>query len=179
MQLFYRDLSEIVGSDGCSVVRLTDESGLSAISVICDKPMTEQLTIRSQRLPGHKQMLPEVLVGMLLADDDVTEFEMMVSDVSDGQYCVTLLNRRKQISRPIRMSDAVLLNVISRIPLYIDENLMRRQCTPYDPEIRGISIPINIIDEKRLNQELKRAIEVEDYRLASYIHEEILRRGRK
>ena len=77
------------------------------------------------------------------------------------------------------MSDAVLLNVISRIPLYIDENLMRRQCTPYDPEIRGISIPINIIDEKRLNQELKRAIEVEDYRLASYIHEEILRRGRK
>jgi len=79
----------------------------------------------------------------------------------------------------IRMSDAVLLSVISRIPLYIDATLMQRQSTPYNPDVRGISVPINTIDLERLNQELDRAIEAEDYRLASYLHEEILRRDKK
>jgi hypothetical protein len=56
---------------------------------------------------------------------------------------------------------------------------MQRQSTPYNPDVRGISVPINTIDLERLNQELDRAIEAEDYRLASYLHEEILRRDKK
>jgi len=179
VQLFYRDISEIVGSDGCSVVRLTDEDGRLAISVVCDKPMTDQLIIRSQHQPGCDLMLPEVLFRMILAVDDITSYEMMVSDVCDGQYQVTLLNIRTQVRKPIRMSDAVLLTVISRIPLYIDEMLMLRQSTPYNPDIKGISIPINTVDLNRLNQELERALNAENYRLASFLHEEILRRSKE
>ena len=40
----------------------------------------------------------------------------------------------------------------------------------------GISIPINTLDTDRLNLELERAIEAEDYMLASYLHEELQRR---
>ena len=179
VQLFYKDMGEIVGSDGFSVVRLTDADEVRAISVICDKLMTDQLTLRIHRQPGREQMLPEVLLRMLLADNDINDFEMMVSDVCDGQYRVTLINKRTLTMKLIRMSDAVLLSVISRIPLYIDATLMQRQSTPYNPDVRGISVPINTIDLERLNQELDRAIEAEDYRLASYLHEEILRRDKK
>lgn len=179
VQLFYKDMGEIVGSDGFSVVRLTDADEVRAICVICDKLMTDQLTLRIHLQPGREQMLPEVLLRMLLADNDINDFEMMVSDVCDGQYRVTLLNKRTLTMKLIRMSDAVLLSVISRIPLYIDDTLMQRQSTPYNPDVRGISVPINTIGLERLNQELDRAIEAEDYRLASYLHEEILRRDKK
>lgn len=179
VQLFYKDIGEIVGSDGFSVVRLTDADEVWAISVICDKLMTDQLTLRTNRQPGRDQMLPEVLVRMLLADNGINDFEMMVSDVINGQYRVALLNKRTLTMKFIRMSDAVLLSVISRIPLYIDAALMQRQCTPYNPDIRGLSVPINTIDLEHLNQELERAIQAEDYRLASYLHEEILRRNKE
>lgn len=178
VQLFFKDLSEIVGGDGFSVVRLTDKDEHYCITVICDRAMTEQLAIRVNRVPGCNQMLPEVLLGMLLSEDSVSSFETMVYDVSDGQYRVTLLNRETLSLKPLRMSDAVLLNIISSIPIYIDEGLMLRQASPFHADMQGISIPINTLDTERLNKELERAIDAEDYRLASNLHEEIQRRKR-
>ena len=178
IQLFYNDMSEIVGSDGFSVVRLIDIDEQRAICVICDKAMTEQMTIRFNRLPGYQRMLPEVLLDMFAAKEKAN-MELMVYDIIDGQYSVTLLNKYTLEHRPIRMSDAVLLHFISKIPIYIEEGLMQRQCTRYTPDAVGISIPINTLDTERLNQELERAIEAEDYHLASYLHEEIQRRNKQ
>ena len=178
VQLFYKDMSEIVGSDGFSVVRLTDIDEQRAICVICDKAMTEQMAIRFNHLPGRQLMLPEVLVQMLLSEGQ-GDMELTVYDVVDGQYHVTLLNKRSLTLKPIRMSDAVLLHYISKIPFYIEEGLMRRQCTPYTPEAHGISIPINTLDTEHLSRELERAIEDENYRLASHLHEELQRRNKR
>jgi hypothetical protein len=75
------------------------------------------------------------------------------------------------------MSDAVLLTLIcDDIPLYIEENLMKRQCVDYDPKATGIAIPINTMDRRRLNEALRQAIEVENYELASHLRDEINRR---
>ena len=175
VRLFYRDISEVIGSDGFSVVRLTDADKQRAICVICDKDMTAQMSIRYNRLPECKQMLPEVLCSMLL-DEGHNDLELMAYDINDGQYCVTLLNRRTLSLKSIRMSDAILLHYISKIPLYMDEGLLMRQCIPYNPETTGISIPINTLDTEWLNKELNRAIEVEDYRLAAHLHEELKKR---
>ena len=178
VQLFYKDISEIVGSNGFSVVRLTDVNEQRAICVICDKAMTEQMAIRFNRVPGREQMLPEVLIQML-HDEGMNKFELMVYDIHDGQYSVSLLNRRTLTIRSIRMSDAVLLHYITHIPFYIEEELMLRQSSPYTPEARGISIPINTLDTEHLNQELERAIAEENYRLASHLHEELQRRNKQ
>ena len=175
VRLFYKDISEIVGGDGFSVVCLTDADEQRAVCVICDKDMTAQINIRRNRVPGREQMLPEVLSSMLL-DEGRNDLELMVYDVIDGQYGVSLLNRRTLSLKTIRMSDAILLHYISKIPLYMDEELMGRQCISYKPESSGISIPINTLDTEWLNKELKRAIEKEDYRLASNLHEELKKR---
>lgn len=175
VQLFYKDFSEIVGSNGFSVARLTDVDEQRAICVICDKAMTDQMSIRFNSLPRHKTMLPEVLFKML-TDEGKNPLELMVYDIHDGQYEVTLLNRDTMALLPIRMSDALLLHYISRTPIYIDEELMLRQSSPYTPEARGIPIPINILDTERLNIELERAIAEEDYRLALHLHEELQKR---
>jgi len=178
VQLFYKDFSEIVGSNGFSVARLTDADEQKAISVICDKAMTEQMSIRFNQLPGRETMLPEVLFKML-SEAGMGNLELMVYDIHDGQYIVSLLNRKSISFLPIRMSDAVLLHYITRIPIYISEELMIRQSSPYTPEARGIPIPINTLDTERLNIELERAIAEEDYRLASHLHEELQRRSKQ
>ena len=110
IRLHYKDLAEIVGSDGFSVVRLTDEDEKRALCVICDKTMTAQMAIRFNRMPGREMMLPEVLAGMLL-DDGRNALEITVYDVVDGQYRVTLLNKTTLTIKPIRISDAVLLHL--------------------------------------------------------------------
>lgn len=178
VQLFYKDFSEIVGSNGFSVARLTDIDEQRAICVICDRAMTEQMSIRFNHLPGREKMLPEVLFQML-SDDGLSKFELMVYDIFDGQYSVSLLNRKTMAILPIRMSDAVLLHYITHIPFYIDEELMIRQSSPYTPEARGISIPINTLDTEHLNKELERAIAEENYRLASHLHEELKKRNKR
>lgn len=175
IQLFYKDLSEIVGSNGFSVVRLTDADEKRAVCIICDKAMSEQMAIRFNRTPGHEQMLPEVLLR-LMGDRTVKNLELFIYDIEDGQYQVILVDNRSYSPIPIRISDAVLMHNIAKIPLYIDQNLMIRQSTPYDAETTGISIPINTLDTDRLNRELERAVADENYRLASYLHEEIKRR---
>ena len=175
IRLFYLDTSEIVGSDGYSVVRLADADKKRAICVICDKEMTDQLNIRHTRMPMRGLMLPEVLISMML-DEGPNDLELMVDNVFDGQYDVTLLNRRTLSLKPIRMSDAVLLHYIAKTPFYIEGDLMDFQSIPYAPAESHLSIPINTLDTEWLNKELKRAIEAEDYRLAANLNEELKRR---
>ena len=175
VRLYYKDMSDIVGSEGCSVVRLVDADEQRTICVICDKEMTAQLGIRHHRMPNRRLMLPEVLAAMLL-DEGANDLELMVYDVADGQYEVTLLNRRTLSLKPIRMSDAVWLHYISKIPLYMDGALMARQSIPYQPDTSGLSVPINTLDVEWLGKELERAVEKEDYRLAASLNEELKRR---
>ena len=175
VELVYKDMSEIVGSDGFTIVRLTDADEQRALCIICDKLISDQLNLRFTNVPGREQMLPEVLWAML-KEQGLSGFELMITGIEDGHYCVVLINRHTLSYKPIRMSDAVLLHVISRVPIFISNDLMNRQCSAYTPGATGISIPINTMGMKQLNKELARAIEAEDYRLASHLHEEITRR---
>ena len=174
-QLFFGEMSHIVGSDGLSAVVLTDKPRERALTVVLDRAMSDQLSLRLKGVPVHTTMLPEVLLSMFDAET-VVQMEMMVYDVSGGQYKVTLLNRLTLTLRNIRMSDAILLALIAHIPLYIDAKLFTRQSSPYEPGCQGLQIPINAIDSQRLNVELEKAIAKEDYRLASQLHNELKRR---
>jgi hypothetical protein len=178
VQLFYKDIADIVGSDGFCIVRLVEKTEQQSLCIICDKMVSGQFSIRLKHAPGTEQFLPEVLVGMLNMTNN-NDFEIMVYDIVDGKYKATLLNKRTCMLKSIRISDAVLLHYIAHIPFYIEEELMQRQSTPYVPETEGISIPINTLDNEHLNRELEKAIEAENYRLASTLHEELQRRNKQ
>ena len=174
VQLFFKDASEIAGSDGFSVIRLVDSAQQCALCVICDRYVTEQIRLRLKCVEVWPNMLPEVLLALM--GDDARTLELMVHDVVDGQYHVTLTCQARHHVKSIRMSEAVLLNVISNTPLYIDGGLMQRQSVPYVFNSSSFPIPINSLSTERLNKELQRAVDAEDYELASQIHAEILKR---
>ena len=178
VQLFYKDIADIVGSDGFCIVRLLEKTEQQALCIICDKMVSGQFSIRLKHAPGIEQFLPEVLVGMLNMKNS-NDFEIMVYDIENGMYKVTLLNKLSFMLKPIRISDAVLLHYIAHVPLYIEEELMQKQSTPYVPDTQGISIPINTLDDEHLSRELEKAIEAENYRLASTLHEELQRRNKQ
>lgn len=177
ISLRYRSLSEIVGSaDGMSIITLTDESEERALNIICDKTMAAQLQLRSEQVAICKSLLPEVLTAMLQEYVDLKDLEITVYDIRDGQYLVSLMNSDNYFIRQIRMSDAILLHVISNIPISIDKKLMQAQSVPFRPNVERVSIPINVLETDKLREELGKAVEEEDYRLASYISEELKRR---
>jgi bifunctional DNase/RNase len=171
IRLIFESIQQVVGNENLSVIVLTDEPRQRAISVICDEQMTRQILFRLQSPDKAQTLLPESLLQMLTG-----QYEMMIYGVHDGQYQVVLSDSGFECSSRIRMSDAVLLTIISGYPLYIEENLMRQQCYPFDQHAQGVSIPINTIDMHRLNTALQNAIEVENYELASQLRDEINRR---
>lgn len=166
-------MQQIVGSEDLSVVLLTDEARQRALSVVCDADMSRQLMLRLQgNREVCKTMLPEALLQLL-----PSSYEMMIVGVYDGQYQVVLMEMEHGQTVRIRISDAVLLSIISHVPLYIEERLMQRQGVPFDEHAKGIAIPINSMDTPRLKTALQNAVEEENYELASQLRDEIKRRS--
>ncbi len=169
--LRFENIQQVVGSEELSVIMLTDEARQRAVSIVCDQEMTRQIMLRLSKPSISRTMLPEVLLQML-----TSHYEMLIVGIYDGQYQVLLMDIEGQQSVRLRISDAVLLSIISNIPLYIEERLMQRQCVPFDENATGIAIPINTMDTKRLRQALHHAVEEENYELASQLRDEINRR---
>lgn len=178
-RLRYHRLAEIVGTDGLAILTLTDENDRRALNVVCDQSMRHQLQMRAEQHDLCNLLLPEVMLMMLNDYVDVKKLELTIFGIHEGQYLVSLLNQDNYSIHQIRLSDAVLLHVMANVPLYIDEKLMESQSIPFDSEQTRISIPINTIDTEKLKAELDKAVEDEDYRLASYIKEELSKRKPK
>jgi len=179
LKLKYKGLAEIVDSNGLGIITLTDESASRAINFICDNATIVQLHLREKKVELSSAMLPEVLVSFLGDYVEIRHMEVTIYDIQDGQYQVTLTNSDHFSIRRIRLSDAVLLHLIAGVPIYIEERLMDSQSVALDDqaETGKLSIPINSLDTDKLRYELQRAVEIEDYRLASYINAELKKRN--
>jgi len=153
-----------------AVIILTDMERKNAVSVVCDEPMSQQIQMRVSNPKLCKNMLPETLLSLL-----TSSYEMMICGLFEGQYQVVLMDDIGNLVR-LRMSDAVLLSLMSDIPLYIENGLMERQCYPYDEKADSIAIPINTMDLPRLKMAMEKAVEDENYELASQLRDEINRR---
>lgn len=171
IRLRFENMQQVKGGDNIAVILLTDMQRMNAITVVCEEQMMLQILMRLQNPRMCSTMLPEALLSLL-----PSKYEMMVFGLYQGQYQVVLMDEKGESAR-LRMSDAVLLMMMSDIPLYIEEKLMQRQSTPYDETATGITIPINTMDEPRLKMALQHAIDNENYELASLLRDEIKRRS--
>jgi hypothetical protein len=168
--LRFENVQQVVGGEGMAVIILTDMERKNALSVVCDEQMFRQLQMRVTNPGVCRNMLPETLLKLL-----PSTYEMMICGLYEGQYQVILMDDIGNSLR-LRTSDAVLLSVMSDIPLYIENGLMERQCFPYDEKAQSIAIPINTMDLPRLKLALEKAVETENYELASQLRDEINRR---
>ncbi len=177
VQLFFRGVSEILGSDDLGLIILSDEGKERQISIVCDKAMAVQIELRIKKVPIAEIMLPEVLCKIIKMQD--LQLELVIDNLVDGQYRTILYNAESIIPLLIRASDAVLLSIVGNIPLYIDAKLMRKQSVRYSISSSAVSLPVNTISDEMLHTALDKAIEDENYELASYLRDELKRRDKR
>ena len=76
-----------------------------------------------------------------------------------------------------RTSDALALAVRSNIPIYIEEDLLERNCVHLQPD-GAYSLPITTASTKVLKEAMEQAIATENYEFAARLRDEINSRGR-
>ena len=70
----------------------------------------------------------------------------------------------------------MLLSVIAKLPIFVDEVLMNRQSLPYNQASPSMALPVNVLTIEMLEEALNKAIKDENYELASTLKMEIERR---
>ena len=175
-RLVFKGVSEIVGSSEFGVLLMTDEEEKRQLTIVCDKTMALQIELRLHHGNMTDLLLPEVLCRMMakIADDRLM---LIINGIDNGQYRVLLVSNLKWVEpQMIRASDAVLLSLIADVPIFIDDELMKRQSVTFSKNTHGIAMPVNSISDEMLSKALKKAIDDENYELASHLRDEIQRR---
>lgn len=172
IKLIFKGISEIIGGEELCLLILTDPASTRQLTIVCDKQMEYQLGLRMSKTPITDKMLPEALWKMMQMQSE-SEYEILIYAIQDGQYKAMLTDQSNMQSVQLRASDAILLSYISSIPMYIEERLMMRQSVPFSQNAAGMAIPVNAISTNMLKQALDKAIDEENYELASHLRDEL------
>lgn len=168
-------MSEIVGLEDVALLTLVDVNEQRQLIVTCDQQMRKELQMRMMDKPGLKQRYPEVVAGLLKAECSM-QLEVLISGEKDGEYitelCDVLTGRRFQI----RCSDGILFSLVYDCPVYATQDLMLHQSVPYKAGTNKVALPVNIITNEMLELSLKKAIETENYEMASNLRDELKKR---
>ena len=172
VRLKYKCITELVGSDHLGILVLVNEDETLQVSIPCNKHATYDFSLRDFATPNCNRLLPEVLVRLLKSETDM-HFEIRIEDIRKGEYLSRIYNMKTLEMVPIQIADAVLLSIISGIPIYIDEVLIRKQGAEFHKDSHGLKLPINALSLDMLEKAIDRAISEENYELASMLKEEI------
>ena len=175
VRLFFKGIAEPTILSDMALVVLVDEENKRSISFICDGTMKQQFAMRRQHPHDCKRFLPEVMAMMLMQTAPPGHFEILITDLKAGVYQTKVHNLFSDAEMDIRLSDAVMLSQICHLPMFIDRELMARQSAPYTGE-EQMMVPINVVSNEILQAELDKAVQEENYRLASYIQQELQKR---
>lgn len=171
-RLYFDSVAELRRAGHFAMITLVDYKREWQISVITDSRSREQLALRMHRDRYNRERLPEVMAAMLRDVADTDDCRVVITAVVEGEYIADVVFHN--IGYKIRLSDAVLLSEVMDIPIYITESLMRRQRTPYDERNVGrASLPINIMPSEVLRDNLRKAVDMEDYEMARIISNEL------
>lgn len=177
IKLTVTGVSEIVGGAGMALLMLTDTQRERLLAVVCDRLTGREIVMRISGAPLLSRRLPEVLVAK--CGITASDYELAIHDVYDGEYKTTLHHRYLDTHEPIRVSDGVLLALIAHLDITMEQHLFLRQSVPFDPNSHGMAIPINTLSTKMLRGALQKAIDDENYEMASQLRDEINRRSNK
>ncbi len=176
VQLIYVGISQIVGGPELGLLVLSNLSHTRQIAIVCDSRMEFELGLRTGDKPVTEKLLPEVLcsVNLLMTGE---HYEILFNSIIDGQYKALLVNKDDLSLTPIRASDAVLLAHVANLNIFMEEHLFNRQSVDSNTAKNKMALPLNALSHEMLRHALDKAIEDENYELASMLRDEMKKRG--
>lgn len=176
IKLFLQQATEVMGEEKEGLLILTDSFQERQIAVPCSSKMFDEFKSRMNN-PKHQTELSDILFNVIKWQTELS-LELVIINVDNGHYSAILSNTDSLEQVPIDGEQAVLLNYISKdkIPLFIEEKLFLKQSSVYDMKAKGVSLPVNTLSSSMLRKAMEKAIEAENYELASQLRDELNRR---
>ena len=176
VSLHFQKVSTIVGNDEIEILTLVTDDGTRQINITGDNPALFQFSLRLSGVKDATNLLPEVLLRLLRRHSDEKN-EKRINRIKDDCYDVELREETTGSVFPMYGCEAILLSYVSKgqIPIYMDFDLFMCQSMPVE-QGSNLAVPLNTLDCKLLQVELGKAIETENYALASLLRDEINRR---
>ncbi len=171
-------ISEIVGIEDISLLGLVDELNSRQLVVTCDKNMRKEIQMYMMKKPETAKRYPKVLCDVLKFYG-YHQLEILISSIKDGEYGTEIVDPVTDKHFPIRCSDGILLSIAGDIPLYATSQLMLSQSVPFKLGESRIGLPLTVLSETMLQMSLKKAIETENYEMASNLRDELNKRHSK
>ena len=169
IQLTFHGISTILEGQDIGLLLLVDEQSNQQISVICT----------TEKLKEFRFYTPNTLLNVLwsvIRSYEDSNFEVVINTLIDGEYKAYLYNSTTLDFYSISAVDGVLLSIIAKIPIFIDEHLMKRQSMPFNKDSKSMALPVNTLSEEMLGEALTKAVDNENYELAAALNQEIERR---
>lgn len=177
VQLVYQGMSQLVSSPEIGLLVLSDNSQTRHLAIVCDSRMEYEMGLRTNKEHPTNKLLPEVLCTSNPFMNG-NHYEILFNSIIGGEYKALLVNKDDLSLTPIRASDAILLSTIAKLDIFMEERLFKRQSVEGGSLDRKMAIPVNALSVEMLSQALKKAIEDENYELASMLRDELKQRGK-
>jgi bifunctional DNase/RNase len=164
---------------GAYALVLKEENGIRRIPIIIGTPEAQSIAIFLENLHPPRPLSHDLFVT-ILNHLQVAVKEVYIHKFEEGVFYanIVLHNGVKDISIDSRTSDAIALAVRVSAPIYITEEIMKKESTEIevdtfmdDLEIEGEMPSPEVMEVERLQSELDKAILVEDYEKAVYIRD--------
>lgn len=171
-------ISEIVGVDDVALLGLLDERQERQLIVTCDVEMRKIIQMHMMKKPETAKLYPQVMAN-ILHSHPFSELEVRINDVENGEYKTEIYDSVSDEHYPIRCSDGILFSIVSDVPIYVTMDLMLRQSVPFKMGESRVGLPLSVLSEELLKTSLEKAIETENYEMASNLRDELNKRHTK
>lgn len=179
IRLIFKGASHLLQAEGLGLLILTDEEECKQLAIPCDISTLQQFEQRLVPKAGtRKRRIPELLWDIIHSYGENT-YEILINDVNNGQYTAYFHDVENCNMQPMYAPEAILMAYTGGIPIYIKQELLERQGGEYRPGKTDVSVPINTLGIKMLHHAFDKAVEDENYELASYLRDELNRRKKQ
>lgn len=171
-------ISEILGIDDVALLGLLDEPQERQLVVTCDKAMRNQIQLYLMNQPEVATLFPKVMAS-ILRSQGFQQLTVVIFGIQDGEYIAEIVDELSGKHYPIRCSDGILFSIVCKVPIYATKSLMQTQSVPFKMGETKVGLPLSALSENMLKMSMEKAIEIENYEMASTLRDELNKRHAK
>jgi len=177
-------LSTSPSSGGAYALILTEAEGNQRLPIIIGSFEAQAIALELENIKPPRPMTHDLLKNFVLSFDTQIK-QIYVNDLSEGTFFAQIIYERDNqlIELDARPSDAIALAVRFNAPIYVDSKILKEAGISTEPEAQTIEEALNtnegipgqkeLTQVEKLEEELKTAIETENYEKAAKIRDRI------
>ncbi len=122
VKLFFNGIGHVYGDENTVFLFLQEENGMQFLSVPTDVETINSIKKYVAAGEKNKDTLPAVMWKLLMQNDDRL-LQIKIDSIENGMCKCSLFDMFSRHTYELQPSDAVLLSIISRMPIYIEHSL--------------------------------------------------------